>query len=146
MKKIRNLWKILLITLFLLLPLSSCGSEALSISKLWVRPGITSGNSAIYFELENPTDQDDVLLSAESDVAQSVELHMSKMNEDGTMSMQKQKTVPVPANSTIEFKPGGLHIMLINLVDDLTPGESFELTLNFQKSNSLILEAIVQEP
>jgi len=145
MKKLIYLWMIILINLLTLITLSSCGPKSPSVSDIWARPGIAAGNSAVYLVLANPTEQNVILQSAESAVAQSVELHMSQMMEDGTMSMQKQESVLVPANSTIEFKPGGLHIMLINLVDDLTPGESFELTINFQ-NNSVTVDVIVQEP
>ena len=71
---------------------------------------------------------------------------MSKMKDDGTMTMQQQESVPIPANDSVEFKPGGLHVMLINLIDGLKPGDTFDLTLNFQNAGETTVEVTVREP
>jgi hypothetical protein len=83
---------------------------------------------------------------ASSDVAENVELHMSMMHEDDAMTMEHQNSIPVPANGSVEFKPGGLHVMLINLNQDLKTGDRFQITLQFQNAGELTIEAQVQEP
>ena len=137
---------IFLIMTLLAIAIPACGSESFTIDDIWARPGLMGGNSAVYFVVNNPTDQDDQLLSAESGIAQRVELHMSQMKDDGTMTMQKQESVPIPSDGSVEFKPGGLHVMLINLNDDLTAGDIFELVLNLENKGKVELEVTVREP
>jgi copper(I)-binding protein len=104
------------------------------------------GNSAIYFIVDNPSAQEDVLLSASSDGAEAVELHLSKMDSEGTMKMQQQDSVPIPAKSKVELKPGGLHIMLIKLKSDLKAGDTISLILKFHHAGEIKLEVPVRQP
>jgi copper(I)-binding protein len=139
--------KIAIIGLLLALSLSAgCSSKELSVENIWSRPANQGGVGAVYFVIDNPTSQPDALFGASSDIAESVEMHMSMMQEDSTMSMAHQDAVPIPANSTVEFEPGGLHIMLVNLSRDLNSGDQFKITLNFQNAGDMILDAEVMEP
>lgn len=126
--------------------LAACGgnSSGMDVSQVWARPGFAGGNSAVYFNVANNTGVEDRLLSASSQAADAVELHMSKM-EGGVMQMEMQSQVPLPVGDT-EFKPGGLHIMLIGLRQDLNPGDSIEVNLDFAESPDLILVVPVQQP
>ena len=51
---------------------------------------------------------------------------------------------PVPANGTVELKPGGFHIMLMNLTEPLEAGDSVELELTFEKAGTVKVTAPVQ--
>ena len=134
------------ILLMLAMVLVGCSSNEIEVEDVWARPGISGGNSAVYFLVNNPTEEADNLLNAHSDVAEHIELHLSKMKDDGTMTMLQQESVPIPANSSIEFKPGGLHVMLINLIDGLKPGDTFNLSLNFENAGEITVEVTVREP
>jgi hypothetical protein len=116
----------------------------LQVTDIWARPGLAGGNSAAYFVIENATASDDTLLSASSDVAGAVELHMTSM-EGGNAQMMHQQEVPVMAGKT-EFEPGGLHVMLIGLKQDLKPGDTFLLTLDFATAGAMPLQVTVSEP
>jgi hypothetical protein len=135
------------VTLFLIIAilLAACTPKALTVSDVWARPGIAGGNSAIYFVVDNPAGQDDTLLSASSDVAASVELHQSMMSGDGTMNMQPQESVAIPKGQKVEFKPGGLHVMLIGLQRDLNAGDTFKVTLKFQNAGDTTLDVEVRQ-
>ena len=126
--------------------LVSCGSSKLTIINAWARAGTAGGNSAIYLIMDNPTDQDDVLLSVYSNVAEAVELHRSQMTDEGTMTMQQQENIPLPSGTKIELKPGGLHIMLVNLKHDLIAGDSFQVTFTFQNAGEINLKVLIQAP
>ena len=136
----------LFVTLALIL--AACGtpeeSDTLQINDIWARPGFAASNSAVYFEIDNSTSEADTLLSASSDIAQAVELHMSMMDA-GVMKMMQQHDVPLPVGQT-EFKPGGLHVMLIGLNDDLNTGDTFDLTLEFQLAGEKTYTVTVKEP
>jgi len=122
---------------------SDAGS--LQVNSVWARPGLAGGNSAAYFIIENASGADDTLLSASSDIADAVEMHMTSMQEGGAMQMMPQQAVPVKAGKT-EFMPGGLHVMLIGLKQDLNPGDTFLLTLDFETAGEMMLDTTVSEP
>lgn len=122
---------------------SASGSGELGVNDVWARPGLAGGNSAVFFVIDNPV-ADDMLLSASSDVADAVELHKTIM-EDGNMKMVHQMNVPVPIGETV-FKPGDLHVMLIGLKNDLKPGDTFTVTLNFETAGGRTLNVVVREP
>jgi periplasmic copper chaperone A len=142
-----RIWRIVLLVIPLLL--ANCSSPVpggITISGAWARPGFSGANSAIYLVIENSGNQDDVLLSAEASVAQLVELHESRMDQSGMMSMQEQERIDVRAKDQVAFQPGGLHVMLINLNGDLNPGDRFNLTLNFQETGQVPVDVEVREP
>lgn len=136
----------LAVLLACLVVLSGCQAKALSVKAAWARPGNAGGTGAVYFVIDNPTGEDDALLGASSAAAGQVELHMSMMGENDTMSMAPQASVPVPAGEKVAFEPGSLHVMLIGLVNDLQPGDKIQLTLRFQTAGELSLVAEVREP
>lgn len=142
----------MVILAFGLLPaLSACtgqpgAAKSLSVTDTWARPGETGGTSAIYFVIDNPGSEEDSVLSAQTDAAQSAELHRSTMDANGAMTMQHQKQVPVPAGGKVEFAPGGLHVMLVGLNETLQPGDSLSLTLTFEKAGEISLTVPVRAP
>ena len=144
MKKYLNL-NLIWISLVLLL-LAGCSGGELSIEGAWARPGIPGGNSAVYFTIDNPTGQADTLLSAECSMAQHAELHRSKMTEEGAMTMEPQESVPVPAGEQVSFEPGGLHVMLVSMNEEIQPGDSLPLTLRFEKAGEMQITAEVRQP
>jgi len=115
----------------------------LQVKDAWARPGLAGGNSGAFFVIDNPGAAD-TLLSASSDVANAVELHKTVM-EDGVMQMIQQNSVPVPKGETA-FAPGGLHVMLIGLNNDLPVGDSFDVTLNFEAAGEQTITVEVKEP
>lgn len=136
-----------LILVVILSGLSACSNpKILTTENVWARPGFQGDNSAVYLTIRNPSDQADVVVRAESDVAGSTEIHLSKMNSEGIMTMEHQDQVPVPANGDVEFAPGGLHVMLVNLSQDLSAGDTFPITLVFQNNGEMRVNVEVRTP
>lgn len=134
--------------IILLVTAVSCQAKqegALTINDAWGRPGLAGNNSAIYLVIDNTTNQDDTLLSAECEVAEKVELHLSSMDAAGHMSMQPQEKISIPAGQKIELKPGGLHIMLIGLKEELQSGQKINAALVFEKAGKINLEVDIKE-
>jgi len=125
---------------------ASGGADGLAVEDVWARPGISGGNSAIYFVINNRRGQDDTLLSASTGAAQIAELHISKIDDAGNMTMEHQDNVPVPGGKTVTFEPGGLHVMMMGLNGDLKAGDTLTATLTFEKAGSIEIEATVREP
>ena len=86
----------------------------------------------------------DALISVVSDVSAKVELHSHK-KDGGVMRMRRILSVPVPAHSVAELKPGGDHIMLIGLKRQLKVGDHIMLTLRFQSGATEVLKVMVRK-
>jgi protein SCO1/2 len=106
------------------------------IDHAWARatPG-AARTAAAYFRIESPTD--DRLIGLASPVAGKAELH-THLDENGVMQMRVvEGGLAVPAGRKIELKPGGLlHVMLMDLKQPLKAGDSFPLTLTFEKAGA----------
>ena len=65
---------------------------------------------------------------------------------NGAMSMKELAGgLPLPAGTAVELKPGGYHIMLMQLAGPLKVGSSFELTLTFEKAGTTTITVPVRE-
>ena len=78
-------------------------------------------------------------MDVSSDEATAAEMHLSQMNADGIMEMTQQESIPMPVDFDLELKPGGYHIMLIGLKQDLKAGDEITLTLYFMHHEDIIL-------
>ena len=134
------------ILLLIILITSACGnSDGIAILDAWARPGFRGDNSAVYLTINNQTNQGDGLIGANSDVAGGAEIHLSSMDAAGTMTMERQDLVVIPAKDSIELAPGGLHIMLVILGKDLSVGDTFPVTLEFQRAGDITIEVEVKQ-
>lgn len=124
---------------------AGCTSKELSVDAKWVRPAAKGANSAIFFTIENPTNQDVALVRVNTTVAEHAELHRSEMDENGVMKMEHQDKVLVPAGGRTIFEPGGYHVMLIGLKQDLLVGDNIMVTLIFDNGEQLELDVPVKE-
>lgn len=98
---------------------------------------------AAYMIIHNSTDVDDALVSVSSPAAESVELHLSSMDDEGMMSMNQVEEIPIPAHADAVLEPGGYHIMLIDLVAPLQEGTEVELDLEFMTADPQTVTAPV---
>jgi len=107
--------------------------------------GMGGSTSAAYMVIQNPGTEPDTLIDVRSDAAEIVELHTSQ-TKNGVTMMSAVESVPVPARGKAELKPGSLHIMFIKLKNDLAAGDTVSLTLVFEKSGEIQVEAEVKNP
>jgi copper(I)-binding protein len=111
----------------------SVDGENVQVSDAWARSspaGVTDG--AAYMTLESAVDDQLVGASVPTDVAAAVQLHETVAGDEGAaITMQHVSVVELPANETVAFEPGGLHMMLLDIAGPLESGSSFELTLTF---------------
>ena len=88
-----------------------------------------------FMKIENKGAVDE-LISASSPVAGEVQLHEMAM-EGNVMKMRQVKEVVVPAGGAVELKPGGMHLMFINIKAPLTAGETVPVKLKFAKAGEV---------
>lgn len=119
-------------------------SAPVEVKDVWSRA--TAGGSktgAAYATLTNKGTAGDRLVSASTPVAGKVELHTMSMEGD-VMRMRQIDGIDVNPGASVELKPGGLHIMLMDLKAPLKEGDKFPLTLNFEKGGSSTLDVSVR--
>jgi len=89
-----------------------------------------------FMKIENKGGPADQLVSASSPVAGEVQLHEMSM-EGNVMKMRQVKDIAVPAGGSVELKPGGLHLMFMNIKAPLTSGETVPVKLKFVKAGEV---------
>lgn len=136
----------LIVSILALLVAACLPSGELSVIDAWARPANQGDNSAIYFKINNPGPAVDALIEAQTEVAAQTELHKSEMDNQGVMSMHPQHQIEIPPDSQVEFAPGGYHVMLVDLQQDLKVGETVELTLRFNNFGEITLDVPVKQP
>ena len=103
-----------------------------------------TGTGAAFMLIQNRGATDDILLGGETEVAQVVEVH-EMAEADGVMEMRPlTEGLTIPAGGEKTLEPGGYHIMLIGLREDLTNGKTFDLTLRFQNAGEITVPVTVR--
>jgi copper(I)-binding protein len=99
--------------------------------------------ASAYFTIVNNGSEDDALVKASAPVADTVELHET-VTEGAETMMQPVDQIDVPAGGQAELKPGGYHVMLTDLTQELEEGDSYTMTLEFQSGLTMDVEIIVE--
>lgn len=141
--------------LLLVSPLLGCrggdpGPEIL-VEDAWARAmplmtGTAMGsgtNSAVYGLIRNEGRSGDVLLGGATEVAVSVEVHESRVEED-VMRMRRVDSLDIPGGGTVELRPGGLHVMLLGLSEPLVEGGALQLTLRFRHAGDVRIDVPIR--
>lgn len=115
----------------------------LTIGHPWSRP-VKAANGAAYMSISNAGSEPDRLIAASTDVAERTELHTHLIDADGVARMRPVQAVDVPANGEVMLQPGGLHVMLIGLREQLQPDSEFPLTLTFERAGTVTVEVAVE--
>lgn len=107
--------------------------------------GPTAMSGAVFLEIVNHSDtHSDRLVSASSDVAQRVELHTHLEDADGVMRMvEVEEGFLVSPGETRRLERGGDHVMLMGLTRPLNDGDTFALTLVFEREGAMTIEVPV---
>lgn len=113
----------------------------LAVGNAWARatPG-KSETGAAYVTILSPTP--DRLVAAATPAAAKAELHTMEMS-GAVMKMRPVAGVDIPAGKTVTLAPGGVHIMLMGLAKPLQAGQSFPLTLTFEKAGARTVDVEV---
>ena len=121
----------------------SAQTGQLEVDNAWARA--TPGKSAIgaaYVTIHSPTA--DKLVAASTPVAKKAELHTMSMS-GMVMKMRPVASIDIPAGQAVTLQPGGLHIMLVGLAKPLKTGQTFPLTLTFEKAGSRTVNVAVEK-
>jgi hypothetical protein len=114
------------------------------VEKAYVRTAAKGMTSAAYFKTVNNSDTADTLYDVKADFTDMAMLHET-FRDNGMVGMKEVDFVAVPARDSIEFKPGGYHVMLMNVKEALKTGMNVELELLFKHGGTIKVDAIVKE-
>lgn len=111
---------------------------AITIAVPWTRA--TPGGAKVaggYLKLTNAGTTADRLIAGTSDIAGRLEFHEMAMN-NGVMQMRPLSAgIDIKPGETVELKPGGLHVMFMDLKRQLKQGETAKATLEFEKAGKV---------
>ena len=119
-------------------------ASGFSVEDAYVRampPGRSA--TAAYLSLSNNSDRDCLIIGGSSAVAATLEIHQ-QLNSDGMMKMRPVAAVTVAAGETLQFRPGGFHLMLLGVDADLVPGESHPISLLTEDCGAIEMDAVVR--
>lgn len=90
-----------------------------------------------YLSLTNEGETADRLIGIASSEYPMVSIHLSETGDDGVARMSEVDAVALPAGETVEFAPGGLHIMFMGLEGGLEQGAEIPATLTFDRAGEV---------
>lgn len=114
------------------------------VTSSWARPADSGATGGAYVTIINADSITVELIGASSPVAAATEVHES-MQHEGMSHMMARTSVPIAPRDSLVMKPGGLHVMLLQLTRPLAPGDSVPLTLRFSSGDSVTVRVPVRE-
>ncbi len=126
--------------------LAAGAADSIMVQDPYVRlapPGAPT--TGAFMTLMNHGDKDTKLVKASTPAAKVAELH-THINEGGVMKMRPVAAIDIKAKGEAVLKPGGLHVMLIDLKAPLKEGDKVAITLGFDDGSSKQIEAPVKKP
>lgn len=137
-----RIYMLILVFAFIVSGCSTAGD--IEVHQAWVRPTVQGENAAVYFTIHNHTTSADKLIGASSPVADVVEIHESRMEND-VMQMNRVPSLPLGADEEVIFGPGGYHVMLINIKEELVLGEHIGFVLQFKNHEDIVIEVHIED-
>lgn len=113
-----------------LLLAASAGHAQVTVNNPWVRATVPQQQATGAF-MQISTPKDSRLVAVRSPLTPTAELHEMTM-QDNVMRMRQVPGIALPAGKGAELKPGGYHVMLMGLKQQVKEGETVALTLVFE--------------
>lgn len=115
----------------------------LTIEHAWSKVTIGAGRPGVFYvSIRNAGGTDDALVGISTPAAGMPMLHETVV-KDGIASMPHAMSIPVPAGQGVQLAPGGYHGMLMGLTAALKEGDSFPVTLSFEKAGEVTVNVDV---
>jgi copper(I)-binding protein len=120
-------------------------AQTVAITNSWVRATV-QGQKATGAFMTVTSKENAKLVTVSSPVAGIVEIHEMKMDKDVMKMSALPNGLDLPAGKAVDLKPGGFHIMLMDLKLPLNKDVAVPLTLTFQDSSGKKSQQVVQVP
>jgi copper(I)-binding protein len=107
------------------------------IEKPWIRATAPGAKVAAgYMTVRNTSTQADRLIGGTSPMAAKVETHIH-VKDGEILRMREVKGYDIPAKGVLELKPGGAHLMLVDIKQPLKEGDKVPVTLKFERAGEV---------
>lgn len=100
--------------------------------------------TAAFMVLRNEADKETALVKVDNPVSKISELH-NHINDGGVMKMRQVKSIEIKAKGEAALKPGGYHVMMIELKAPMKEGDSIPLTLHFADGSTKKVDVPVRK-
>jgi hypothetical protein len=117
----------------------------IEIKDAWARPAAKHANSALYFSIYNNGEIPDTLINAKSKSADLTEVHETFKRENNQMGMRAVKFIAIPPKSVIELKPGGYHVMLLDMKKDYRTGDFIMTIIKLKNAGIIKIKAVIKD-
>jgi copper(I)-binding protein len=122
-------------------------------SDVWIKavPQVMGdmGMTALFGVIENSSDEDIMIVGGTADTSLTLtplQTHETATNDAGEMVMQEVKGgIVIPAHGSVTLKPGGYHVMLLDLLKPIAVGADVVATINFSNGTSLEITAVARD-
>lgn len=119
-------------------------AQGVTVEESWARATV-QGQKATGAFMKITAKEGTKLVGASSPAAGVTEIHEMKMDKD-VMKMSAISALPIPAGKTVELKPGGLHVMLMDLKAPLNDKTNVPITLVFENAKGVRSNMDLQVP
>lgn len=120
------------------------GSGEVTVVGAWARTSpMAVSNGAVYADITSASDDAVVGVSVDATVAGAAALHETVAGATGAMMMHPIDELALPAGRVVSLAPGGVHIMLTDLVAPLEPGRSIAVVLTMKNGATVRFDAVV---
>ena len=120
-------------------------AQNVTISNPWARATV-QGQKATGAFMTVSSKENAKLVAASSPIASVVEIHEMKVDKDVMKMAALPNGLDLPAGQAVELKPGGFHIMLMDLKMPLSKDTTVPITLTFQDATGKKTQQVVQIP
>ncbi len=116
----------------------------ITVGEPWARASAGKArNGAAYMTIRN-AGAADRLVAASAKVSKKAELH-THIRDGDVMRMRRVDAINLDAYARTKLEPGGLHVMLMGLNAPLKEGDSFPLTLTFERAGEVTVDVPVRK-
>ena len=122
----------------------SAFAQNVTVTDAWARATV-QGQKATGAFMKITAKENAKLLAGSSPAAGVVEIHEMKMEKD-VMKMAAVPSLNVPAGGAVELKPGGYHVMLMDLKAPLADKATVPITLTFENAKGVKSQVELQVP
>lgn len=125
-----------------------CGQEhtgdPIVVRDAWIREPPPRSPAAGYLVIENRGGEPVALVALATEAAEQTEIHIME-HKDDRMTMRQVEKLQVPAGEEVALKPGGAHLMLMELRRSLRDGDEVELLLRFDNGTERLIQVPVRK-
>lgn len=103
----------------------------------------TTDLGAVYFDVR-VTGAGDALMAAATEIAEDAQLHEIATVDGSAMMREVEGGIPIAPGGSVSLRPGGYHVMLLGVAEVPAPGETFALTLEFERAGRVTVDVAVE--